>query len=71
VVLYAVEILCWVGALHYLPLGIAFPALSLTYVVVVMGGHFWLGERVDRRSAIAIGLIVAGVALVLAPGWTG
>lgn len=67
VVLYAAEIVCWVGALHDVPLSIAFPALSLNYVVVVLGAHWWLGERVDRRSAIAIGLIVCGVALVLAP----
>jgi drug/metabolite transporter (DMT)-like permease len=69
VALYVVEILCWLGALHDVPLSIAFPALSLNYVVVVLGAHWLLGERVDRRSALAIGLIVAGVTLVVAPVW--
>ena len=66
---YAAEILCWIAALHDLPLSLAFPALSLNYVVVVMGAHWLLGERVDRRSALGIGLIVAGVTLVAAPAW--
>jgi undecaprenyl phosphate-alpha-L-ara4N flippase subunit ArnE len=69
VALYAGEILCWLGALHDVPLSIAFPALSLNYVVVVLGARWLLGERVDRRSALAIGLIVAGVTLVVAPTW--
>ena len=69
VALYVAEILCWIGALHDVPLSIAFPALALNYVVVVLGAHWLLGEPVDRRSTLAIGLIVAGVTLVVAPAW--
>ena len=65
--LYVVELLCWIGALHDLPLNIAFPAMSLSYCGVALGAHYWLGEAIGTRSVLAIAMIVAGVAVVFWP----
>ena len=65
--LYVVELLCWIAALHDVPLNVAFPAMSLSYCGVALGAHYWLGEAISTRSALAIAMIAAGVAIVFWP----
>ena len=67
IALYTAEILCWIAALHEVPLSIAFPALSLNYCVVALGAHLWLGEPLERRTVLGLGLVVTGVALLFVP----
>jgi undecaprenyl phosphate-alpha-L-ara4N flippase subunit ArnF len=67
IALYGVELLCWIAALHDVPLNVAFPAMSLSYCGVAVGAHYWLREAISTRSALAIAMIAAGVALVVWP----
>lgn len=67
VALHVVELLFWIAALALIPLSIAFPLVSLSYVGVAIGGHYWLGEKLGRRSLAAIGMITAGAMLVCWP----
>jgi drug/metabolite transporter (DMT)-like permease len=61
------ELLLWIAALNFVPLSIAFPLVSLSYCGVAIGGYFWLGEKLDRRSVAAIAMIAIGAALVCWP----
>jgi drug/metabolite transporter (DMT)-like permease len=67
IALYVAELLCWIAALHEVPLSIAFPTLSLNYCVVAVGAHLWLDEPLERRTVLGLGLVVTGVALLFVP----
>jgi drug/metabolite transporter (DMT)-like permease len=64
---HVVELLLWIALLNLIPLSIAFPLVSLSYVGVAIGGHYWLGEKLARRSMLAIAMITAGAVLVCWP----
>ena len=63
---HIVGLLFWIAALNLVPLSIAFPLGSLSYCGVAIAGHYWLGEKIGRRAAVAITMITIGAALV---GW--
>ena len=65
--LYVIELLCWIAALHDVPLNVAFPAMSLSYCGVALGAHYWLRETISTRSTLAIAMIAIGVAVVFWP----
>jgi drug/metabolite transporter (DMT)-like permease len=57
-----------------LTLGTAANAIFLQYTAplwVYLAGIFWLGERPDRRSTVAVAAGMAGVAVILTGGWSG
>ncbi|AFJ46521.1 4-amino-4-deoxy-L-arabinose-phosphoundecaprenol flippase subunit ArnE [Shimwellia blattae] len=62
--LLAGGMLLWLGVLQRLPVGVAYPLLSLNIVWVTLGARALWGEQVSRRHWLGIGLIVAGVILV-------
>lgn len=65
---YALSMLCWLLALRRLPLGRAYPLLSLSYVLV-WAAALWLpglNERFYWGSLAGVALIVAGLLLI---GW--
>lgn len=65
-VFYALSMLCWVIALKHLALSVAYPLLSLSYVVVYVAAIAlpWIGEAFSGVKAIGIVLILAGIYLV-------
>jgi len=66
VLCYGLSLLAWLIALARIPLGRAYAALSLSYVVVHLGA-LWLpgaAEFTSARTLLGIALIVLGVALV-------
>jgi undecaprenyl phosphate-alpha-L-ara4N flippase subunit ArnE len=67
VAVQVVALLLWVAALSFVPLSIAFPLASLSYCGAAIGGKYWLGEKLGRRSVVAIALITVGAALVCWP----
>ncbi|KQN54311.1 4-amino-4-deoxy-L-arabinose-phosphoundecaprenol flippase subunit ArnF [Erwinia sp. Leaf53] len=65
---YALSMLCWLLALRRLPLGRAYPLLSLSYVLV-WAAALWLpglNECFYWGSLAGVALIVAGLLLI---GW--
>lgn len=63
---YGLSMLAWLIALAKIPLGQAYAALSLSYVLVHLGA-LWLpgaAEFTSARPLLGIALIVVGVALV-------
>jgi multidrug transporter EmrE-like cation transporter len=43
---------------------VAYPLLSLGYIVNAIGAWYFLGEAISAQRVLAIGVIIVGVALL-------
>ena len=58
---YGVSLLLWLGALSRLPVSVAYPMLSVGYVVNAAAAAFLYGEALTIQKMIGIGLVSIGV----------
>lgn len=61
---YAVSLVVWIMALSRVPVSVAYPMLSIGYVINAVVAYYWLGESVTMMRLIGIGIIVLGVFVV-------
>jgi multidrug transporter EmrE-like cation transporter len=61
---YALSLVVWIMGLSRTDVTIAYPMLSLGYVVAAAGAWLFLGEAVSPQRMLAIGVIMVGVALL-------
>ena len=61
---YAVSLVVWIIGLSRTDVTIAYPMLSLGYVVSAFGAWMFLGEVVPPQRLVAIGVIMLGVFLL-------
>jgi multidrug transporter EmrE-like cation transporter len=61
---YAVSVVIWIIALSRVPVSIAYPMLSIGYVVNALAAWQLLGETPSPLRLAGIGVIVAGVFMV-------
>ena len=61
---YAVSLVVWIMALSRAPVSIAYPMLSIGYVINAFIAWQWFGEALAAQKLAGIGLIVVGVYLV-------
>ncbi|MDE2305420.1 MAG: EamA family transporter [Gammaproteobacteria bacterium] len=61
---YGASLCVWLAALSRAPVSVAYPMLSLGYVVVAFASVWWLGESFSPVKLIGIALICVGVVLV-------
>ena len=61
---YAVSLVVWIMALSRAPVSIAYPMLSIGYVINAFIAYFWFGEPLASQKLLGIGIIVIGVWLV-------
>ena len=64
---YVVSVVIWILALSRVDVGIAYPMLSLGYVVNALAAWAWLGEAMSLSRVLGIGIIILGV-FILARG---
>ena len=64
VVVYMVSLVVWIMGLSRVPVSIAYPMLSLGYVINAVAAHYLFGEAVTVSRWLGIGFIVLGVWLV-------
>jgi multidrug transporter EmrE-like cation transporter len=64
---YAVSVGVWILALSRVDVSIAYPMLSLGYIVNALAAWAWLGESLSPVKVLGIGIIILGV-FVLARG---
>lgn len=64
IALWGVELVAWIAVLETLPLGIAFPIMSLTFAGVPLASCWLLGERLTRRHLAGVSLVTLGVACI-------
>ena len=61
---YGVSLIVWILGLSRVPVSIAYPILSLGYVINAVAAHYLLGESVTLTRWLGIGFIILGVWLV-------
>lgn len=61
---YVVSVVVWILGLSRVPVSVAYPMLSLGYIVNAIAAHYLFGEAVTAQRWLGIGFIVAGVYLV-------
>jgi len=61
---YGISLVVWIIGLSRTDVTIAYPMLSLGYVVSAFGAWMFLGEAVSPQRLMAIGVIVIGVVLL-------
>ena len=61
---YAVSVVVWILGLSRVPVSVAYPMLSLGYVVNAIAAQLLFGEAVTLQRWLGIGFIVLGVIVV-------
>jgi multidrug transporter EmrE-like cation transporter len=61
---YVISVVVWVVALSKVPVSIAYPMLSIGYVVNAFAAWYLLGEVLTPMRLTGIGIIIVGVFVV-------
>ncbi len=61
---YAVSVVLWILALSRVPVSVAYPMLSIGYIVNAAAAWFLFGESLNAQKLVGIGFIIVGVWLV-------
>ena len=61
---YAISLVVWIMALSRVPVSVAYPMLSIGYVINAFAAWWLFGESLAAQKLIGIGFIVVGVWLV-------
>ena len=61
---YVVSLVVWIMGLSRVPVSVAYPMLSVGYVVNAIAAWMLFGESITAQKLIGIGFIVVGVFLV-------
>jgi multidrug transporter EmrE-like cation transporter len=61
---YVVSVVVWILALSRVPVSVAYPMLSIGYIVNALGAWMLFGESLGAQKLVGIGFIVVGVWLV-------
>lgn len=61
---YVLSVVVWIIGLSRVDVTIAYPMLSLGYVVNAIGAWYFLGEMLSLQRILAIGVILFGVVLL-------
>ena len=63
-VCYAISVVVWILALSRVPVSIAFPMLSMAYVVNALAAWYLLGEAFNPTKLIGMAIIILGVVII-------
>ena len=61
---YVVSVVVWILALSRVPVSVAYPMLSIGYIVNAVAAWMLFGESLGAQKVVGIGFIVVGVYLV-------
>jgi len=64
IAIYFASILLWLYALTIVELSYAYPFLALSYIFVILGSWYFLGEAVSMLRLVGVLIIVFGVLVV-------
>jgi multidrug transporter EmrE-like cation transporter len=65
---YGVSVILWLGALSRVPVSIAYPMLSVGYVVNAIAAAYLFAEALTAGKVIGIMLVIAGVIVLARAG---
>ena len=63
-VCYGISLCVWLAALSKAPVSVAYPMLSIGYVVVTGISVLWMGEVLSPAKLLGVALICVGVVLI-------
>jgi drug/metabolite transporter (DMT)-like permease len=58
------SVVVWILALSRVPVSIAFPMLSMAYVVNAIAAWYLLGEPFNPTKLVGMGVIILGVIII-------
>ncbi len=61
---YAISLVVWIAALSRLPVSVAYPLLSVGYVINAFLAYWLFGEAITMQKMLGIGFIILGVVLI-------
>jgi multidrug transporter EmrE-like cation transporter len=61
---YGISVVVWIVGLSKIPVSIAYPMLSVGYVVNAVAAHYLFGETLSAMRLVGIGIIILGVFVV-------
>ncbi len=61
---YGISVVVWILALSRVPVSIAFPMLSMAYVVNAVAAKYLLGEDFNVTKLVGMGVIIIGVIII-------
>jgi multidrug transporter EmrE-like cation transporter len=61
---YVVSVVVWILALSRVDVSIAYPMISLGYVVNAIGAWYFFGEVLSAQRLVGIGIILLGVVVL-------
>lgn len=61
---YGISLVVWIMALSRVPVSVAYPMVSIGYLVNAFFAYLWLGEPLGAQKLLGIGFIVLGVWLI-------
>jgi multidrug transporter EmrE-like cation transporter len=61
---YAISLVVWIMALSRVPVSIAYPMLSIGYLLNAVAAWAWFGEALGAQKLLGIGFIILGVWLI-------
>ena len=61
---YVISVGVWIIGLSRVDVTIAYPLLSLGYIVSAIGAWYFLGEAISAQRMLGIGVIIVGVVLL-------
>ena len=65
---YGISLVVWIMGLSRVPVSIAYPMLSIGYVINALAAWYLFGESLGAQKLVGIGFIVLGVVLVTRSG---
>ena len=63
-VCYGVSAILWIAVVSNVDLSLAYPMVSLAYVVVFLASWLFLGEQISATRVLGLVIIVAGVLVI-------
>ncbi|WP_116964265.1 EamA family transporter [Fastidiosibacter lacustris] len=64
---YVISVIVWLMVLSRVPVGLAYPMVSIGYIITAIAGYFLLGEPLTATRIAGIFVIILGVYLVAKP----
>ena len=61
---YGISLFTWIATLSRLPVSVAYPLVSIGYVVNALAAWWLFGESLTMQKVIGVGFIIIGVILV-------
>ncbi len=61
---YGISLFTWIATLSRLPVSVAYPLVSIGYVVNALAAWWLFGESLTLQKLIGVGFIIIGVILV-------